>query len=80
MDDRLTGTVKWFNDQKGYGFIARQGERDIFVHHTSIQMEGYRTLTEGQVVEFTLEQGPKGPAAAEVTKVSQPAVEEPLPM
>ena len=69
-EQRNTGTVKWFNDQKGYGFIARdEGGGDIFVHHTAIQMQGYRSLIEGQRVEFDIEEGPKGLAAANVTRV-----------
>ncbi|MEZ4679069.1 MAG: cold shock domain-containing protein [Caldilineaceae bacterium] len=61
MSERNTGTVKWFNDQKGYGFIARdEGGGDIFVHHSAIQMQGYRSLIEGQRVEFDIEEGPKG--------------------
>lgn len=70
MSERNTGTVKWFNDQKGYGFIARdEGGNDIFVHHSAIQMEGYRSLAEGQRVEFDVEEGPKGLAAANVIRV-----------
>lgn len=68
MDERKTGTVKWFNDQKGFGFIAQEGGDDVFVHYSAIQDEGFRTLSEGQSVEFTIEDGPKGPAAANVTK------------
>jgi CspA family cold shock protein len=65
-----TGTVKWFNDDKGFGFITRDdGEKDVFVHHTAIQGEGFRTLAEGQKVEFDVVQGQKGPAAENVTKV-----------
>ncbi len=60
MNERTTGTVKWFNPSKGYGFIARDGGEDIFVHHTAIQAEGYRTLEEGQRVEFDVETGAKG--------------------
>ena len=66
MSDRVQGTVKWFNATKGYGFIAREGGEDVFVHHTAIQSEGYRTLNEGQRVEFTLERGPKGLQATHV--------------
>lgn len=63
------GTVKWFNDAKGYGFItARDCERDVFVHHTSIQAEGFRTLDQGEVVEFDLVDGPKGPKAENVVR------------
>ena len=65
------GKVKWFNDQKGYGFIASESGGDVFVHHTAIQKDGYRTLAEGEEVEFDLEQGPKGPKAANVRSVSQ---------
>jgi CspA family cold shock protein len=61
------GTVKWFNAAKGYGFIVRENGEDVFVHYTAIQAEGYRTLSEGQRVEFVLIQGPKGPAASNVT-------------
>ena len=66
MSERITGTVKWFNGSKGYGFIAREGGEDVFVHYTAIQAEGFRNLNEGQRVEFTVEQGPKGPQAANV--------------
>ena len=62
-----TGTVKWFNATKGYGFIAREGGADVFVHFSAIEGSGYRSLEEGQQVEFTLEQGPKGLQAAKVT-------------
>jgi CspA family cold shock protein len=57
------GTVKWFNNEKGYGFIAVDGGQDVFVHFTAIQADGYRTLDEGQRVEFEVAQGPKGPQA-----------------
>lgn len=63
------GKVKWFSDQKGYGFISRPGGKDIFVHHTQIDMEGRRTLNEGDGVEFDIEQGDKGPQAVNVKKV-----------
>ena len=66
----ITGTVKWFSDEKGYGFIEREnGEGDVFVHHTAIQGEGFKTLAEGQRVEFEVVQGQKGPAAENVRKV-----------
>lgn len=70
MNERITGTVKWFNASKGYGFIERQGGPDVFVHFSAIQTEGYRTLHEGQTVEFSVEQGPKGLQAANVTVTS----------
>ncbi len=66
MSDRVTGTVKWFNATKGYGFISREGGEDVFVHHSAIQATGYRTLNEGQRCEFTIEQGPKGLQAKDV--------------
>jgi len=67
MDERVNGTVKWFSASKGYGFIEREGGPDVFVHFSAIQMEGFRTLREGQKVEFTIEQGPKGLQAANVS-------------
>lgn len=70
MADRVVGTVKWFNAAKGYGFIAHDGGKDVFVHYSAIQMNGYRTLSEGDQVEFTIEDGAKGPQAVEVTKPS----------
>ena len=69
MSELQTGTVKWFSDQKGYGFIARDDGDDVFVHHSAIEGFGFKTLAEGQRVEFTVEMGPKGPAAANVTKL-----------
>ncbi len=66
----MQGTVKWFNAAKGYGFIARDNGKDVFVHYSAIQMDGYRTLSEGDKVEFTIEDGAKGPQAVNVTKVS----------
>ena len=64
------GLVKWFNDAKGYGFIQQEGsDKDVFVHYTAIQGEGFKTLAEGQKVEFDLIEGPKGPQAANVNKV-----------
>lgn len=67
MNERVTGTVKWFNTSKGYGFISRTGGPDVFVHYSAIQSEGFRNLEEGQQVEFTIEKGPKGLQAAAVT-------------
>ena len=61
-----TGTVKWFNDAKGFGFITRETGPDVFVHHTAIQANGFRTLSEGQRVEFEVTRGPKGDQAANV--------------
>ena len=66
MSDRITGTVKWFNNVKGYGFIGREGGEDVFVHFSSIQSDGYRRLEKGQQVEFSIEEGPKGLQAAMV--------------
>jgi CspA family cold shock protein len=69
MSERIVGTVKWFNGSKGYGFIAREGGEDVFVHFSAIQGDGYRDLAEGQKVEFSIEKGPKGYQAKEVVKV-----------
>jgi CspA family cold shock protein len=63
------GTVKWFNDQKGFGFIARDEGDDVFVHHSAIVASGFRTLNEGDRVTFEVEDGPKGPSAAKVTVI-----------
>jgi len=63
------GTVKWFNDQKGYGFVTPENGKDVFVHHSAIQGEGYKSLSEGQAVEFNIEQGPKGEQATNVVKI-----------
>ena len=63
------GTVKWFNAEKGFGFISRDDGDDVFVHHTAIVGEGYRSLDEGQKVSFDVTQGPKGPQASNVTKL-----------
>jgi len=64
----ITGTVKWFNDSKGFGFISPEdGSKDVFVHHSAIQASGFRTLAEGQKVQFEVTQGQKGPAAENVT-------------
>lgn len=70
MADRVQGTVKWFNATKGYGFIAPDdGTKDVFVHHSAIQMEGYKTLEENERVEFGVENGPKGPQAVNVVRM-----------
>ncbi|MCB9757483.1 MAG: cold-shock protein [Candidatus Omnitrophica bacterium] len=63
------GKVKWFNNQKGFGFIEQESGKDVFVHHTAIKADGYRSLEEGQEVEFEIEQGPKGEQAINVVKV-----------
>jgi len=70
-DARQKGVVKWFSDPKGYGFILREQEADIFVHHTAIQMDGFRTLKEGQMVMYDLLQSPKGLQAANVVPVGE---------
>ena len=72
MSDRIIGTVKWFNGDKGFGFIEREGGADVFVHFSAIQGDGFRNLQEGQKVEFTVEKGPKGPQATNVTVLSYP--------
>ncbi len=64
-----SGKVKWFNDSKGYGFIEQESGDDVFVHHSSIQGEGFKSLQEGQAVEFEIEQGQKGPSAVNVVPV-----------
>jgi CspA family cold shock protein len=69
MSERVTGTVKWFNGGKGYGFITREDGEDVFVHYSAIEGEGFRNLREGDQVEFTIEQGQKGPSAANVRKL-----------
>ena len=70
MSDRILGTVKWFNGSKGYGFLAREGGADVFVHFSAIQGDGFKILEEGQKVEFTVEKGPKGPQATNVVVVN----------
>ena len=69
MSERLQGKVKWFNDSKGYGFIERDGGRDVFVHFSSIGGDGFKSLAEGQTVEFEIQSGNKGLHAANVTRV-----------
>ena len=66
MNERFTGTVKWFNTRKGYGFISRESEPDVFVHWKAIDLEGFKDLKEGQAVEFSIEQGEKGLQASQV--------------
>lgn len=68
--ERLRGTVKWFNNSKGFGFIGRSDGPDVFVHYSSVVNEGYKSLQEGEEVEFEIAQGPKGPQAANVTKAT----------
>jgi cold shock protein len=65
----VKGSVKWFSDQKGYGFITPENGNDVFVHHSAIQGEGYKSLAEGQQVEFEIQQGPKGEQATNVVKL-----------
>ncbi len=68
-EERVSGTVKWFNAQKGFGLIERENGPDVFVHHSAIQGAGYRELTEGERVEFTITQGPKGLQASDVARL-----------
>jgi CspA family cold shock protein len=67
MADREVGTVKWFNSSKGFGFIERESGKDVFVHYSAINADGFRNLEEGQRVEFVVTEGPKGPQAQDVT-------------
>ena len=69
MSEKITGTVKWFNESKGYGFISREGGADLFVHFSNIVAEGFKTLKEGQAVSFTEGEGKKGPQAENVTLI-----------
>lgn len=70
MSELQQGTVKWFNDSKGFGFIEQDsGGKDVFVHYSAISSDGFRSLKEGQRVEFSVEEGPKGPAAANVRSI-----------
>jgi CspA family cold shock protein len=70
MSERILGTVKWFNAAKGYGFIGRDNGEDVFVHFSAIQSDGYRRLEQGQKVEFSIEEGPKGQQAADVVALA----------
>ena len=79
MSERINGTVKWFNGTKGYGFLAREGGADVFVHFSAIQGEGFKNLQEGEKVEFTIEQGPKGIQAAQVIVLSGDSTTEAPP-
>lgn len=72
-NERVTGTVKWFNASKGYGFIVREGQPDVFVHYSAIVGTGYRTLEEGEQVEFTIVRGPKGLQAMDVVRLGHPS-------
>lgn len=69
MSERVKGTVKWFDNRKGYGFIEREGDKDVFVHYKEIRGDGYRSLRDGQEVEYTLCEGPKGYQAEDVAAV-----------
>jgi CspA family cold shock protein len=69
MSNKVTGTVKWFNEGKGFGFIAREGGPDVFAHFSAIAMPGYKTLAEGQRVEFVVTQGQKGPQAENIVAI-----------
>ncbi|GIK58267.1 MAG: cold shock-like protein CspLA [Chloroflexota bacterium] len=69
MSETMQGTVKWFSDQKGYGFITKEDGKDLFVHHSAIQGNGYKSLAEGDRVSFSIEQGQRGPSAADVRKL-----------
>ncbi|WP_018693770.1 cold-shock protein [Algicola sagamiensis] len=69
MSNRVTGTVKWFNETKGFGFIQQESGPDVFAHFRAITGEGFKTLVEGQKVEFTVTEGPKGPQAQEIVRL-----------
>ena len=69
MSEKIAGTVKWFNENKGFGFIEREGGPDVFAHFSAIQSSGYKTLAEGQAVEFVVTDGQKGPQAEEIVAV-----------
>jgi len=76
MSEKVSGTVKWFDAKKGYGFITREGEKDVFVHYSAIQGDGYRKLEDGQTVEFTIVEGRKGLEASELTLAGVEAEKE----
>jgi len=69
---RINGTVKWFDEKKGWGFIQKEDGSDVFVHYSAIQEEGFKSLADGQTVEFEITDGPKGPQASNVTKAQEP--------
>lgn len=69
MSNTVTGTVKWFNEAKGFGFLEQQGGADVFAHFSAISGNGFKTLTEGQAVQFTVTQGPKGPQAENIVAI-----------
>ena len=71
----LQGKVKWFSDAKGYGFIEVEGRKDVFVHYSAIQKQGYKTLAEGEIVHFEIEDGQKGPQASHVARSGAPTAE-----
>jgi len=78
---RMPGRVKWFDEKKGWGFIQKDDGSDVFVHYSAIQEDGFRSLADGQAVEFEITQGPKGPQASNVTKLQEPpqeTLQEPL--
>lgn len=76
--DTITGTVKWFNDAKGFGFIEHTSGRDVFVHYSVIEAEGFKTLKDGEQVEYSIEEGPKGLHAVKVQRANQPETSESL--
>ena len=73
---KIEGKVKWFDEKKGWGFIQKEDGSDVFVHYSAIQDNGFKTLADGQTVEFEITQGPKGPQASNVTKLQEPLIQE----